>query len=150
MQHRVQNLYRGKIQLPIKSYRKIFLVFWKNFLYVNRSFPALLVICYFLIFSLPCPLSDLPSVFTFKFCTRCLKKRVKNHQINLKLSPIDFCRNLLVFRHQKQVKILKNTGDIIFFVLSRKFCTRCLIKHIKIRNQLETYFNWFFGKLPNI
>jgi len=43
------------------------------------------------------------------------KKTRENHQINLKLSPIDLCRNLLVFGHQKQVNFLKNTGDRFFY-----------------------------------
>jgi len=42
-----------------------------------------------------------------------------NHLINLKPSPIDFWRNFLTFRHQKQVNRLKNTGVMKILTLAR-------------------------------
>ena len=70
-----------------------------------------------LLFDIFTPLSSFwpPFCFHLQILYAVFKKTRENHQINLKLSPIVLCRNLLVFRHQKQVNILK-TPEIDFFL----------------------------------
>ena len=71
------------------------------------------------------------SAVEFSLYTNFVRGVAQNRPINLKPSPVDFCRNFLTFGHQKRANSLKKHRRYVHFDFGSQ------LSDLKIKNYLN-------------